>query len=81
MVTAPLMMPPAELESAAFCSASKRSIQLSYEGLGLTVGILYRSARQSSSALIIFFELQYMQQDSNGMFDFRFHDQIHDAML
>ena len=50
MVTAPLMVPPAEFESAAFCSASKRSIQLRYEGLGLTVGILYRSVRRSSSA-------------------------------
>ena len=40
----PGAVPPAELESAAFCSASKRSIHLSYEGIGLTVRILYRSA-------------------------------------
>jgi hypothetical protein len=30
-------VPPAEFESATFCSASKRSIQLRYEGLWLTV--------------------------------------------
>ena len=31
--TIPFLVPPEELESPAFCSASKRSIQLSYEGL------------------------------------------------
>jgi hypothetical protein len=28
-----LVVPPTELESVTFCSASKRSVQLSYEGL------------------------------------------------
>ena len=38
MISAPiLLVPPAEFESAAFCSASKRSIQLSYEGVGTVV--------------------------------------------
>jgi hypothetical protein len=30
-------VPPAEFESATFCSASKRSIQLRYEGINLRV--------------------------------------------
>lgn len=44
MISAPiLLVPPAEFESAAFCSASKRSIQLSYEGKG-TVPAYYTPA-------------------------------------
>ena len=44
MISAPIMLvPPAEFESAAFCSASKRSIQLSYEGWG-TVPAYYTPA-------------------------------------
>ena len=38
MISAPVMIVPStELESATFCSASKRSIQLSYEGKGTIV--------------------------------------------
>ena len=44
-----VMVPPAELESAAFCSASKRSIQLSYEGMFCTVRIIYPSGAEPSS--------------------------------
>lgn len=44
-------MPPAELESAAFCSASKRSVQLSYEGIENVLRIIYPSADESSRML------------------------------
>ncbi len=38
MISAPVMIVPStELESATFCSASKRSIQLSYEGKGTII--------------------------------------------
>ena len=43
-ITLLFLVPPAEFESAAFCSASKRSIQLSYEGVENIVRIKYTAA-------------------------------------
>ena len=49
MISAPVMIVPStELESATFCSASKRSIQLSYEGKGIIAGIIYPSGYKPS---------------------------------
>ncbi len=48
-ISAPIMIAPStELESATFCSASKRSIQLSYEGKGIIAGIIYPSEYKPS---------------------------------
>lgn len=51
------MVPPAELESAAFCSASKRSVQLSYEGsISVLRIIIYPSGIKPSRIVQIIFE-------------------------
>ena len=42
------LAPSTEFESATFCSASKRSIQLSYEGNRNIMRILYPSGHKAS---------------------------------